>query len=241
MEECFLAENGESLQFENSPKHFEILSENDKNQYNTLRATLSSHLCRNRRGKRLETFSDMLNAIKVFCIRNDEDDWKRCLVCGVCWLPMGLAINTRQLSMLIDKCKSSINGSLQKMGYGTIQSRSESSNALSDVIPVLKKNFNELREWSIRQFIAVTPQPQILPFNYGQYPMFSSPKPNIGGLNEFIPPRFDTLPEEMKPANPMGESNMFPTPDINQTSQKNVYEDDYDPFALPPTFFFGDD
>ena len=226
--------------FENQPKYFDFLNEEDKITYNKLRSTLSSHLCRNRRGKRLETFSDMLTTIQNFCIRNDGDDWKRFLVCGVCWLPLGLAINTRQLSLLITKCKSSINGSLQKMGYGTIQSRSESSNALSDVIPFLKNNFNELREWSIRQFIAVTPQPQNLPFNLIPqqnqffYPPFISPKPKQQGLNEFIPPQ---------------QEKSFPIPNIDSSNfdfplqyDNNIEnQDNEDLFSLVPTFFYDDD
>ncbi|EAX94842.1 potassium/sodium hyperpolarization-activated cyclic nucleotide-gated channel 1, putative [Trichomonas vaginalis G3] len=144
-----------------TPKFFDMLSDDDKTLYQNLRSSLSSHACRNRRGKRLENFSEMLSTIKTFCLRHNEDDWKRCLVCGVCWLPNGIAINTRHLSLLIDKCKSSINGSLQKMGYSTLQSRSESSGALSDTIPLIKNNFNELREWTIRQFIANTPAPQM--------------------------------------------------------------------------------
>lgn len=146
-------------EFTTQPKFYDILNEDDRQRYCTLRTTLSSNLCRNCRGKRLENFNEMLAAIKSFCMRGDDDDWKRCLVCGVCWLPVGIAINNRQFSLLISKCKSSINGSLQRMGFGTIQSRSESTKVLSDALPLLKDNFVELREWSVRQYVANTPQP----------------------------------------------------------------------------------
>jgi hypothetical protein len=141
------------------PKYYDLLSPSDQEQYDELRATLSSQMCRNRRGKRLEGFSDMLSSIRVFCMRHNDDDWKRSLVCGVCWLPNGIAVNNRQLSILIDKCKSSMNGSLQKMGYTTLQARNESNSALCDTIPLLKNNFNELREWTVRLVVAATRQP----------------------------------------------------------------------------------
>lgn len=166
-----------SDQNDSKPQYFNLISKEDQDKYSNLRSTLSSHVCRNRRGKRLETFAEMLNAIQIFCIRGDSDDWKRCLVCGVCWIPNGIAINTRQLGLLIDKCKSSINGSLQKMGYTTLQSRSESSAPLIEAIPALKSNFAELRQWTVRLFLAQTPQPVIPTYNSSISCQFSSPTP----------------------------------------------------------------
>jgi hypothetical protein len=101
----------------------------------------------------------MLEAIKAFAVRDDEDDWKRCIVCGVIWLPGSIAINTRQLRLLIDKCKSSINGSLQRMGYSSVTSRGDTSKQLIEFVPKLPGNFSELRQWTVRQISAQTPQP----------------------------------------------------------------------------------
>ena len=182
-----MEESENETQFDVFPKYYELLSKEDQAMYVSLRNGLSSHACRNRRGKRLETFSEMMNTIKQYCIRSSDSDWKRCLVCGVCWLPTGIAVNTRHLSLLTDKCKSSINGSLQKMGYNTVQCRTEYSQPLIDQIPILKNNFNELREWTIRQYIAHTPTPTI-PFDPTQMysammqspmPAFYSPMPQM--------------------------------------------------------------
>jgi hypothetical protein len=101
----------------------------------------------------------MLDAIKTFAIHDDENDWKRCLVCGVIWLPGSIAINTRQLRLLIDKCKSSINGSLHRMGYSSVTSRGDTSKQLIESVPQLRGNFGELRQWTVRQIGAQTPQP----------------------------------------------------------------------------------
>ena len=97
-----------------------------------------------------ETLEEMLSAIRVFAERGDENDWRRYLVCGICWLDNAIAINTRQLRLLLSKCKSSINGSLQKMGYITSTANMESRKILIPKIPLLKDNFNELRQWTIR-------------------------------------------------------------------------------------------
>ncbi|KAK8886737.1 hypothetical protein M9Y10_042205 [Tritrichomonas musculus] len=143
------------------PGFYDLLSDSDREGYNQLRSALSSKNCRNRRNKRLETFSEMLNAIHKYAIRNDENDWKRCLVCGVLWLSNGIAINTRQMRLLIDKCKSSINGSLHRMGYSAVTCRGDTSNQIVEQIPMLKNNFPELRQWTVRQMNTWTPQPTL--------------------------------------------------------------------------------
>ena len=121
------------------PNFWNLLSDVDKYSYQYLRTTMSAATCtKNQRNKRVENFIETLEEVKKFCIRRDGDDWKRCLVCGVCWLQEGIAINTRQLKILIFKCKSSINGSLHKMGYAENLGRSEAANAIVMAIPFLK-------------------------------------------------------------------------------------------------------
>jgi hypothetical protein len=211
------------------PKYYDLLTPSDQGKYNELRATLSSQMCRNRRGKRLEGFSDMLASIRNFCIRHHEDDWKRCLVCGVCWLPTGIAINNCQLSILIDKCKSSINGSLQKMGYSTFQNRNESSGSLCELIPVLKNNFGELREWTVRLFVAATPQPNLPLYTVNTLHPFQSPIPSHYQALSTRPRSF------MPPPLPVGvPTRKTPPASISATT---FFDDE---FTLPPTFLTED-
>ncbi|EAY08271.1 hypothetical protein TVAG_404390 [Trichomonas vaginalis G3] len=222
------------------PKYIEMLSEADRKEYNNLRSMLSSNVVRNRRGKRVETFAEILTAIKNFCIKGDGDDWKRCLVCGVCWLPAGIAINNRQFQILIDKCKSSINGSLQRMGYGTIQSRQESIKLLSESIPLLAQNYPEAREWSVRQYIAATPQPSNPSTQFKLIPQFNSPAPQIPNANnvmhmptqqfyEQLPPQ----PQQEPPEDPYDPNNDFGN--FSMDPNYNPF-DEYDPYSLEQTF-----
>ena len=95
----------------------------------------------------------MIQIIKKFCIRKDPDDWKRELVCGICWMEGFIGINIRRLKLLISRCKSSINGSLQRAGLSIFMGRSESSNMLSRKFPFLAKDNNELRQWTLRKHI----------------------------------------------------------------------------------------
>lgn len=132
------------------PNHWDLLNHEDQEQYTSLQKTLSSPACKNRRNRSKQTFSNILSTIKNFVIRNDEDDISRSLVCGIGWIPNGIAINTRQLRLLIAKCKSSINGSFHALGFSAVPTSAETASVLSKLFPCLNNNFSELRQWSVR-------------------------------------------------------------------------------------------
>ena len=168
------------------PKYWDLLSTDDKASYEVMRGTLSSPSCKNRRNKSLETFTEIIDTIHNFVVRNDSDDWKRALVCGACWLGKNaIAINTRQLRLLIAKCKSSINGSFQQMGYSTVPTGAESSSSLIKYFPFLKDNFSELRQWTVRYQaksaddpmnpVFVSPAPEVVPTNVVSMSMMEIP------------------------------------------------------------------
>ena len=143
-----------------APQYWELLSEDDKSQYSALQKSFGSGALKKMRNGRAETFEEVLEEIKRFCIKEEDvdNDWKRFLVCGICWMDQAIAINTRQLKLLVCKCKSSINGSLQKMGYTTNMAHSESWKILFPKIPLLKDHYSELRKWTIRYKPGVTPE-----------------------------------------------------------------------------------
>lgn len=129
--------------------YFNILVESDQTKYLELRKLLTSDNMRYQRNRRVYTFDSILDKIHSFCIRGDEDDWKRCMVCGVCWLNGLLAINVKQLQILTDKSKSNINGVLAKLGYSQAQNGVHKKE-LIDALPFLKGNYLEQRFWTIR-------------------------------------------------------------------------------------------
>lgn len=133
------------------PQYWDLLNEDDRECYLKLKKELSVENIKKGRNSKLDSFEGILDTIKAFVIKGNDNDWKRCLVCGICWMDESIGINTRQLRILLSKCKSSINGSLQKMGYTTNMSHAESWKILFPHIPLLKDHFNELRQWTIRQ------------------------------------------------------------------------------------------
>lgn len=135
------------------PRYWNWLSESDRAEYNELKKELSSSNYKNKRNRSKETFATLLSKIKNFVIKGDANDNNRALVCGIVWLEKGVAINTHQLCLLTGKCKSSINGSFQRLGFGTMPTGTDSSGDLINKFPLLKSNFGELRQWTIRKKI----------------------------------------------------------------------------------------
>lgn len=172
---------------QNLPMYWEVISDNDRQAYNYLRAAMAAPSYKNRRNRSIETFSETIESIKAYVVRNDSDDWKRSLVCGICWLnESSIAINTRQLRILLGKCKSSINGSLQMLGYGTVPNGAECQSSLINYFPFLKDSFSELRQWTVRQKIPlkkieeprqmasafISPVPDVISTKNSSYDMF---------------------------------------------------------------------
>ena len=163
------------------PKFWNYLSQQDKYQYLYLQTSFNQSSTKNKRNMRIDNFQRSLQTLRQYCLRGDGQDWRRCLVCGICWIPDGIAINIRQLTIIIGRCKSSINGSLQKMGYDVIDSRCEVLNAIESIIPVLKGNNQETRQWNIRKIgsskVEIKPPAQPV-FQVPVTPVIEVPNPS---------------------------------------------------------------
>jgi hypothetical protein len=134
----------------NAPRHLELLNKSDKHIYEKICEALAAPTNRDRRFKRLDDFQEILEAIELFENIDDDDKWKRCLVCGIFRFDGGIAVNITQLKAMILKCKSSINGSLKRLGYTQVAKRTESAGHLVSAIPYLQRHSSELRKWAIR-------------------------------------------------------------------------------------------
>lgn len=199
-------------QSQQMPLFWDYLNDHDKEDYLKMRTALSSPACKHRRHHSNELNREIVNTIKNYVIRNDGDDWRRALVSGIVWLPNAIAINTRQLRLLLSKCKSSINALFQNMGYVTIPTTNDYSSSLVSVFPILKDNFNELRKWTIRlvgstqqQFVSKQQQNSLQHRQQQLPPQINLPQPTqvlqptenenqvnqTENANEVIPPQSD--------------------------------------------------
>lgn len=130
----------------------EFLSQDDIDFYRKLKDTLSSHICRNCRNRRCESFNQILSTINYYINHKKDDKWKRSIICGVCWYNNYLCVNIRQMSFLLEKCKSSINGSLQRLSLMVLNDKRKSYKILIEAIPYLKSNSHLLHMWSVREY-----------------------------------------------------------------------------------------
>jgi hypothetical protein len=132
------------------PTYWQILSDDDKRGYIELRRGLEPLSVRSDKDQLQVRFEVILTRIQLFALRHDEHDWKRCLVCGIAWLEGAVAMNMRQLALLIPKCKSSINTGFQTMGYGVVPMTSRHIARLVRLFPFLMENANKMRQWTLR-------------------------------------------------------------------------------------------
>ncbi|OHT13105.1 potassium/sodium hyperpolarization-activated cyclic nucleotide-gated channel 1 [Tritrichomonas foetus] len=200
------------------PLFWQLLNDNDKEAYNRMRVALSSPACKHRRHHSNELNREIVNTIKSFVIRNDGEDWKRALVSGIAWLPNAIAINTRQLRLLLSKCKSSINALFQNMGYVTIPTTNDYSSSLINLFPLLRDNFTELRKWTIR--LAQNPPaglPQQIPLQTQNQTQQAPPQqPQIQQQTQQEPkPSVQQIESEI--VNPMAPSEVIIKPENQAT------------------------
>jgi hypothetical protein len=132
------------------PQYWNLQVDSDKVTYLKIQHTLSSSVCKHQRHHANDLNKEILNSLQTFIMRNDPDDWKRGLVCGICWVRGAIAINIRQLKILLARCKSSVNSMFLNIGYTTVPTDTQYTIALSEFFPGLKGNFGALRRWTIR-------------------------------------------------------------------------------------------
>ena len=206
----------------------EILVEADQQRYIELRDSLSSEKNKYQRFHRTDAFDSLLEQIKNFCIRGDDDDWKRCMVCGVCWPPNCIGVNVKQLMLTTGKSKSNINGVFTKMGYMVDSMNLDLKRELIDTIPFLKGNYLEQRFWTIRvnnsktpipkhedsfmsspEMSSMTPEPKhtMMEAVIGQ-PGFNTPAPNPSVIGDEMKTIFDIFSFEIKESE-CGEHGMI--------------------------------
>jgi hypothetical protein len=132
------------------PKHWDILSDSDQMEYRQLKKFIDPLSLRTTKEDLKLKFRILLTEIQRYTTRNDCDDWKRQFVCGILSLTDIVVISTRQLSILIGKCKSSINCGFQALGYQTIPMSSNVASMLAQTFPFLMKDCSGVRQWTVR-------------------------------------------------------------------------------------------
>jgi hypothetical protein len=132
---------------EHQVRFYDELTTEEQQGYERLRESLAEPLYKGRRHQSTESFRQVLELLKGYV----GDSKIRALVCGIIWLDHGLGINTHQLSRVSNRSKSSINGSMQALGYGTVPSGADVAPQFEKLFPALRGDYAQLRQWTIRR------------------------------------------------------------------------------------------
>jgi hypothetical protein len=135
-----------------------ILSPEDQADYLALQLSLKTPSCRYNRNHRMNMFIEALTKIIAFCERSPNGRWSRSLVCGICTVPDGIAVNVKRLKALLGKSKSAVNGIFQNLAYETVSAASIDAHELKSNLQRLNC-VSELRQWSIKRFHLPTLAP----------------------------------------------------------------------------------
>jgi hypothetical protein len=100
--------------------------------------------------RRAITFRRELNTVVEYLKRSSDNVDTRCILVGVCFVQGIALICTRQLKAFLNRCKSSINGSFQELGYVTVRTKAKARNCCLAALPGLEQDQILLRQWTCR-------------------------------------------------------------------------------------------
>lgn len=126
------------------------LSREDQSEFAKLRTSFHQSQKSSSKDPRLVSFSNELHTIISFIDRAKTGQEGRSIISGVAFAGPFICVNTRQLRDFLGRCKSSINGSLQQLGYVALRTKSKAKACLLTVMPSLVDDQNNFRQWTVR-------------------------------------------------------------------------------------------
>jgi hypothetical protein len=148
------------------PQYFDRLTQPEQAEYLKLKSSIArvsktdTVISRGPRAqKTADYFQKLLDAIKAFAVTaNPLATQRRSLVCGIIWCRLVIAINTRQLSILLDKSKSSVNIGFTVSGYEIVKEDPETVGILAGIYPFFRSESEsdraQCRQWTYRSIPA---------------------------------------------------------------------------------------
>ncbi|KAH0792701.1 hypothetical protein GPJ56_003324 [Histomonas meleagridis] len=126
------------------------LSRDDQEEFIRLRTSFHNGQKISSKDRRIVTFSKELNIVLRFLERSEQNQEARCILTGICFVGPIICVNNRQLKAFLSRCKSSINGSFQQLGYVALKTKSKARNCVISALPMLQSHPNILKQWTVR-------------------------------------------------------------------------------------------
>jgi hypothetical protein len=133
------------------------LSQEDRTEYFRIRGIFHHGQKMPPKDRCIITFRHELTIVMQYLNRSPDNVEARCIVVGVCFVGGIACINTRQLKTFLNRCKSSINGSFQQLGYVALRTKSKARSCVAAALPALRHDQYLLRQWTSRIVSEVAP------------------------------------------------------------------------------------
>ena len=183
---------------------FYALSAEDRQAYEHLRESFAKKQTSLKRDRHVNSFSQELRHIVAFVERRPEGRELRAVNAGLMFNGTFICVNTKLLKILISRCKSSINSSLQQLGYSSLKNKAKAHECLISSISILKGNLELAKQWTVRYSIA----PLCFPF-------FSTP---VTCAVRPVPPPIPAISQMQNQEKKVIEKVMPPMPILNRSS-----------------------
>jgi hypothetical protein len=156
------------------PFYWSQLTQDDKDDFLKIRANFRQSQKVSSKDRRVITFRRELLVVLDYIERRPENMEARAILTGLCFAGPVICVNTRQLKSFLSRCKSSINGSFQQLGFVALRVKAKARECVVAVLPSLRTQQTILRQWTARYvsdnakfcFYSVYPyenMPEVLP------------------------------------------------------------------------------
>jgi hypothetical protein len=132
------------------PHYWSQLSADDQSEFNKLRNSFHHGQQLASKDHRAPAFQRELSTVISYIERSSDNIEPRSILTGLCCVGRVICINTRQLKSFLCRCKSSINGSFQQLGFTAIRSKAKTRTCVTLALPSLQSQPGILRQWAAR-------------------------------------------------------------------------------------------
>jgi hypothetical protein len=164
MAEGLVSASSRASDFKPNPVFWERLTAEDQAEF--IRLTAELHHCQKSSGKdrRVVSFQKELNLVLAFLERDELRREERSILTGIAFAGRFVCVNTRLLKSFLGRCKSSINGGFQQMGYVAIRTKAKARNCIVAVMRSLTNDAALLRQWTVRGLASNVASPFVSSF-----------------------------------------------------------------------------
>ena len=131
-------------------RHWMKLSPEDQSEFVQLRNNFIRNSKTASKDRRVVAFRNELITALKYIEKNTENIEARCILTGICFCGPLIAVNNRQFKFFSGRCKSSINGSFQQLGYSAVKTKSKAKKCVMDLLPSLSSESQLIRQWTVR-------------------------------------------------------------------------------------------